>query len=80
MAKTKIAVTLDGAALVRLDRLVDAGVFPNRSQGIEAALLEKLDRLEHRRLAVECAKLDISAEQALADEGLQADAAAWPTY
>ena len=37
MAKLKIAVTLDGAALVRLDRQVDAGVFPNRSQGIEAA-------------------------------------------
>jgi Arc/MetJ-type ribon-helix-helix transcriptional regulator len=80
MPKTKIAITLDGAALDRLDRLVDGGVFPNRSQAIEVAVLEKLDRMEHRRLAAECAKLDPAAEQALADEGLGADAAAWPAY
>jgi Arc/MetJ-type ribon-helix-helix transcriptional regulator len=80
VAKTKIAVTLDGVALARLDRLVDGGVFPNRSQAIEVAVLEKLDRLEHRRLAAECAKLDPAAEQALADEGLGADGAAWPPY
>lgn len=80
MAKAKIAVTLDGPILNRLDRVVHGGLFPNRSQAIEAAVTEKLDRLEHRRLATECAKLDPAAEQALADEGLSADAAAWPAY
>lgn len=80
MAKAKIAVTLDGPVLTRLDRIVHCGLFPNRSQAIEAAVMEKLERLEHRRLAVECAKLDPAAEQAFADEGLGADADAWPAY
>ena len=80
MAKAKIAVTLDGPVLTRLDRVVDGGAFPNRSQAIEAAVMEKLDRLEHRRLAAECAKLDPVAEQAMSEEGLGADAAAWPAY
>ncbi len=80
MAKAKIAVTLDGPVLHRLDRIVDGGLFPNRSQAIEAAVMEKLDRLEHRRLAAECAKLDPAAEQALADEGLGEDVSTWPAY
>lgn len=80
MAKAKIAVTLDGPLVSRLDRLVEGGVFPNRSQAIEAAVVEKLERLERRRLAAECAKLDPAAEQAMAEEGFGADAAAWPAY
>jgi len=80
MAKSKIAVTLDGPVLTRLDRIVEGGLFPNRSQAIEVAVMEKLERLEHRRLAAECAKLDPAAEQAIAEEGLGADAAAWPAY
>ncbi len=80
MAKAKIAVTLDGPVLHRLDRIVHGGLFPNRSQAIEAAVMEKLDRLEHRRLAAECAKLDPAAEQALAEEGLGDDAATCPAY
>ena len=79
-AQPKLAITLDGPVLSRLDRVVESGAFPNRSQAIEAAVMEKLDRLEHRRLAAECAKLDPAAEQALADEGLGPDAAAWPAY
>ncbi len=80
MAKAKIAVTLDVPVLLRLDRIVDGGLFPNRSQAIEAAVMEKLDRLEQRRLAVECAKLDPAAERALADEGLGKDVSTWPAY
>lgn len=80
MAKAKIAVTLDGPVLHRLDRVVQGGLFPNRSQAIEAAVVEKLDRLERRRLAAECAKLDPATEQALAEEGLSEDGAAWPAY
>lgn len=80
MPKAKIAVTLDGPVLDRLDRVVHGGQFPNRSQAIEIAVTEKLDRLDRRRLAAECAKLDPAAEQALADEGLGTDVAAWPAY
>ena len=80
MAKAKIAVTLDGPVLNRLDRVVQGGHFTNRSQAIETAVREKLDRLEHRRLAAQCAKLDPAAEQAIAEEGFGADAASWPAY
>ncbi|HEV8358646.1 MAG TPA: ribbon-helix-helix domain-containing protein [Gemmatimonadales bacterium] len=80
MAKTKVAVTLDTEILRRVDRLVRDGHYPNRSQALEAAVAEQLERLERRRLAEECAKLDPAAERALAEEGLGPDAAAWPAY
>lgn len=80
MARAKIAITLDRELLEELDRLVDEEVFPNRSQAIAAALGEKLQRLERRRLAQECAKLDPGFEKALAEEGVSKDLAEWPEY
>jgi len=80
MAKTKVAVTLSREVLEELDALVAAGRFPNRSQAVETALAEKLERLSRTRLAREAAKLDPQEEQALAEEGLGAELAAWPEY
>jgi Arc/MetJ-type ribon-helix-helix transcriptional regulator len=80
MAKTKVAVTLDAQTVRRVDRLVRDARYPNRSRAIEAAIAAQLERIEGRRLAEECAKLDPAAEQALAEEGLRADGAAWPEY
>ena len=80
MPKTKVAVTLDAKLLGRLDELVGREQFPNRSQAIEAAIAEKLDRLGHTRLARECAKLDPREEKTLAEEGLGADLEVWPEY
>jgi Arc/MetJ-type ribon-helix-helix transcriptional regulator len=80
MAKSKIAITLEGSLLARLDALVRQGSFANRSQAIEAAVEEKLDRLEGGRLARECAKLDRREERTLAEEGLTADLPEWPEY
>ena len=80
MPKAKVAVTLDTRTLQRVDRLVRDAHYPNRSQAIEAAIDAQLDRLERHRLAAECAKLDPAEERALAEEGLAADAAAWPEY
>ncbi len=80
MAKTKVAITLETRTLNRVDRLVRDARYPNRSQAIEAAVAEQLDRLEHRRLSEECAELDPAAERAMAEEGLAADAGAWPEY
>ncbi len=80
MGRAKIAISLDKATLQKLDRLVNEEVFPNRSQAIESAVSEKLQRLDRSRLARECAKLDPEFEKALADEGLSDDAAAWPEY
>jgi hypothetical protein len=39
--------------------------FPNRSQAVETALAEKLERLSHARPAREAAKLDPAEEKAL---------------
>ena len=80
MARSKVAVSLDEQILRRLDGLVAEAVFPSRSQAIELAVQEKLARLDHGRLARECAKLDPHFEKALAEEGVAEDAAAWPVY
>lgn len=80
MARSKIAISLDESTLDRLDQLVKKRVFPNRSQAIEEAVAEKLARLEKRRLAQECAKLDPELEKALAEEGLSEALAEWPEY
>jgi len=80
MAKTKIAVTIETELLEDLDALIANARFPNRSQAIEAAVAEKLDRLRRGRLARECAKLDPKEEKALAEEGLGAELEAWPEY
>jgi len=80
MPKTKIAVTIETKLLEDLDDLVAKAQFPSRSQAIEAAVAEKLDRVRRRRLARECAKLDPEAEKALAEEGLGAELDEWPEY
>lgn len=80
MGRAKVAITLEEHTLQRVDRLISSHVFPNRSRAIEAAVKEKLERIEKSRLALECAKLDSKFEQALAEEGLSEDAAAWPEY
>jgi hypothetical protein len=50
--------------------LVAKNAHPNRSRAIQSAVAEKLARMEHGRLASECAKLDANFEKALAEEGL----------
>ena len=70
MSKAKIAITIDEPILARIDRLVAEQVFSSRSQAIEAAVEEKIERLEHGRLARECAKLNPAFEKTLAEEGL----------
>ena len=80
MPKTKVALTLESALLERVDELVAKQRFRNRSQAIEAALAEKLERLGRSRLARECAKLDPAQEQKLAEEGFAKGLATWPKY
>lgn len=80
MARAKVAISLDENTLNRLDRLVKAHQFPNRSQAIQEAVEEKISRLDRSRLARECAKLDPAAEKALAEEGLSDELAKWPEY
>ena len=80
MARAKVAISLDENTLNKLDRLVRARVFPNRSQAIQEAVAEKISRLDRSRLARECAKVDPAFEKALAEEGLSTELGEWPEY
>jgi metal-responsive CopG/Arc/MetJ family transcriptional regulator len=80
MPKSKVAVTIEKDLLDRIDGLVAERRYPNRSQAIEVAISEKLDRLTRGRLARESAKLDPREERALADEGLSTESEEWPEY
>lgn len=80
MGKIKITVTLDQKLVSRLDRLVKQRVFPSRSTAIQAAVADKLACMEHSHLAAECARLDPRQEQAVAEEGMKQEQAAWPEY
>ncbi len=80
MGRTKIAITIDQLTLEELDRLVNEQVFKNRSQAIQTAVSEKLDRLRRHRLAAECAKLDPNFEKAVAEEGMSEELSEWPEY
>ena len=80
MPKTKVALTLDAELLERLDDLVAKQKFRNRSQAIEAALADKLQRIARTRLARESAKLNPADEKRFADEGLGDALHSWPEY
>jgi Arc/MetJ-type ribon-helix-helix transcriptional regulator len=54
--------------------------FRNRSQAIEAALSDKLERLARTRLARESAKLNPREEKRLAEDGLIDALDSWPEY
>jgi len=80
MAKVKVAVTLDEKTLAEVDQLVEQQIYPSRSQAIQEAVRAKLDRIQSRRLAEECAYLDPTFEKALAEEGLSTELEQWPEY
>ena len=80
MPKTKVALTLDSKLLERVDELVAKQRFRNRSQAVEAALADKVQRLARTRLARESAKLNPREERRLADEGLVDALDSWPEY
>ena len=70
MATAKVAITVDHQLLQSVDRWVKQGRYPNRSQAIQAALREKLERWQHVRLAEEVTKLNPQEERGLAEETL----------
>ena len=80
MDKGKIAITLDKRDIGELDRLVNQRVFQSRSQAIQQAVSEKLQRMKRTRLADECSKLELTFEKDLAEEGLAEDMKDWPEY
>jgi metal-responsive CopG/Arc/MetJ family transcriptional regulator len=80
MSTAKITISIDQRLLKRVDRLVKSRHFPNRSQAIQEAVHEKVNRVDKTRLARECSKLDVTVEQSMADEGLSTEVDEWPEY
>jgi Arc/MetJ-type ribon-helix-helix transcriptional regulator len=76
----KVAISIDSKLLDRLDRFVVQKRFAGRSGAIQMAIEAALTRFERRRLARECAKLDLRSEQRLAEEGAASDLEGWPKY
>jgi metal-responsive CopG/Arc/MetJ family transcriptional regulator len=76
----KVAISLNKELLERIDRLVAEKKFPSRSRVIQHAIKAQIDRLDRRRLASECAKLDPKYEQTLAEQGASYDLESWPEY
>jgi metal-responsive CopG/Arc/MetJ family transcriptional regulator len=80
MSVAKVAISIENKLLKKVDFYVKKGVFKNRSQALQMAMNETIAHLEHKRLANECAKLDISLEQQIADNDLAEDMEEWPKY
>jgi metal-responsive CopG/Arc/MetJ family transcriptional regulator len=80
MSTAKIAVSIDQNLLKKIDFYVKKHIFKNRSQAFQISINQTLEHLEHGRLAKECAKLDISFEQEMADTALNEDIESWPNY
>jgi len=80
MPKTKVALTLDSELLERVDEMVNRRRFRSRSQAVEAALADKVQRLARTRLARESAKLNPREEKRLAEESLVDALDSWPEY
>ena len=80
MSTAKVAITMEVNLLKQVDRLVASRVYPNRSRAIQDAVADKLQRMDRGRLARECAKLDRTFEQAMAEEGIGAEVDQWPEY
>ena len=80
MAASKFTISMDPDLLARLDGLVKSRKFASRSQAVQIAVRENLQRIERTRLARECRKLDPHAERALAEEGLCEELTEWPEY
>ena len=80
MGKAKIAITLDEEYIEQIDKLVGKHVFQSRSQAVQEAVGDKLQRIKRTRLSKECTKLDPVFEKAIAEEGLSKDITEWPEY
>ncbi len=74
MAKVKVTIMLDERLLRLIDRWVSEGRYSTRSQVVQAAIREHVERWSRARLAEEVVKLDPREERALADERLAMDA------
>jgi len=66
----KVAVTLDKETVADLDQWVREGRYPNRSRAMQRAVDLLAEREKRSRLVRELAKLDLTEERRMAEEGL----------
>ena len=78
MLSAKIAITLDQQLLRLVDRWVNQGRYASRSQAIQSAIREKLERWKRSRLADEVKRLNPKEERMLAEENFNGEQ--WPEY
>ncbi len=78
MATMKVAITVDQQLLKLIDRWVSQGRYANRSQAVQSALREKVERWNRIRLTEEATKLDPREERGLAEETFSGEA--WPEF
>ncbi len=80
MSVAKVTISIESNLLKKVDRLVKERIFSNRSQAVQSAVEEKVSRLDNNRLERECAKLNKTEEQNLADLGLAGEVEEWLEY
>ena len=80
MSVAKIAISIDDQLLARLDNFITQKKFKTRSQAIQLAVQNTIERLDHQRLIHACLQLDTQTERGLADEGLKKDLEEWPEF
>lgn len=80
MNTAKVAISIDYKLLKKLDYFVSDHTFKSRSQAIQEAVKDKLARLDHSRLAKECAKLNPKHERKFTEESFDEDMKEWPEY
>jgi len=80
MRAAKITITIEPDLLLQLDRWVREGKYPNRSRAIQAAVVEKLERVRRRRLTEELANVNAAEERELGEEAHAAGSETWYPY
>ncbi len=78
MPTSKVAISLDQQILRLVDRWVTQGRYASRSQAIQTAIREKMERWKRSRLADEAKLLNIKEERSLAEEDFGGEK--WPAY
>jgi metal-responsive CopG/Arc/MetJ family transcriptional regulator len=80
MKYSKIAVSIPTELLIKLDRLVKNGRFPNRSFAIQTAIANELKHIERTSLAYACSLASSKVERTMSEEGISEDFSEWPEY
>ena len=81
MSTLNVMIELEPSLLAKVDDFVQAHVFRSRKDAVEAAVREKIQRLESQRQFLdECQKLNPAEEQSMAEEWLDGELESWTAF